>query len=420
MDFGLLPPEVNSGRMYAGPGSGSMLAAATAWSGLATELTFAAASYGQVISELVIAPWLGPASSAMTASAFQYVSWLTATAAQAKQTAAQASAAAAAFESAFAMTVPPALVAANRSRLMFLVATNLLGQNTPAIAATQSEYAEMWAQDTAAMYSYAGMSASASTLTPFTPPAQNLDPNGPVAQAAAVAQAANESTGATTLADLSPGAVVDSLSAMSTPADPLSMGLVDIAQPIAAAPTASALQISTPIGQLDAVALYIAGTATGSLALAITNTTRPWTSTGYCRVSGTDGGVVSPTQGNSVDATTAVGSASLVGSGTPIHAGIGHASMVGALSVPHGWTTAAPEIQLAVEALPSVSPVTDSTLFDGNAASLLSGMALANWAARGTGSGNVNRKDADAPGREERKPTVVVIQKPPPPETRPL
>ena len=38
MDFAMLPPEVNSGRMYAGPGSGPMLAAATAWDGLAAEL----------------------------------------------------------------------------------------------------------------------------------------------------------------------------------------------------------------------------------------------------------------------------------------------------------------------------------------------------------------------------------------------
>jgi PPE family len=31
MDYGALPPEINSGRMYSGPGCGSMLAAATTW-----------------------------------------------------------------------------------------------------------------------------------------------------------------------------------------------------------------------------------------------------------------------------------------------------------------------------------------------------------------------------------------------------
>ncbi len=43
LDFGALPPEINSGRMYAGPGPGSMLAAATAWQSLAEELNSAAA-----------------------------------------------------------------------------------------------------------------------------------------------------------------------------------------------------------------------------------------------------------------------------------------------------------------------------------------------------------------------------------------
>ena len=38
MDFGIYPPEINSGRMYAGPGSGPMMAAAQAWGSLADEL----------------------------------------------------------------------------------------------------------------------------------------------------------------------------------------------------------------------------------------------------------------------------------------------------------------------------------------------------------------------------------------------
>jgi PPE-repeat protein len=60
MDFAILPPEINSGRMYAGPGSGPMLAAAAAWDGLATELQAAAASYRSVISGLTAGPWLAP------------------------------------------------------------------------------------------------------------------------------------------------------------------------------------------------------------------------------------------------------------------------------------------------------------------------------------------------------------------------
>ncbi len=52
MDFGFYPPEINSGRMYSGPGSGPMLAAAQAWVALADELYTAAGGYQSVVSEL--------------------------------------------------------------------------------------------------------------------------------------------------------------------------------------------------------------------------------------------------------------------------------------------------------------------------------------------------------------------------------
>ena len=185
MDFAMLPPEVNSGRMYAGPGTGPMLTAAAAWDRLAAELQSTAASYRAEISELTGGPWLGPSSASMAAATAPYLEWMSAAAGQAEQTAAQARSAAAAYEAAFAMTVPPAVIAANRSLLAALIATNVLGQNTAAIAATELDYAEMWAQDAAAMFGYAGSSAAASVLTPFTPPPPTTNPAG---QPAAVAQ----------------------------------------------------------------------------------------------------------------------------------------------------------------------------------------------------------------------------------------
>jgi PPE-repeat protein len=124
MDFGALPPEINSARMYFGPGSAPMLAAAAAWDGVAAELRSTASSYQSVISGLTSEGWLGPASASMAAAVAPYVTWMSITGAQAEQTASNAAAAASAFEAAFAMTVPPAVVAANRAQLMALVATN--------------------------------------------------------------------------------------------------------------------------------------------------------------------------------------------------------------------------------------------------------------------------------------------------------
>lgn len=195
MDFAALPPEINSARMYAGPGPGSMLAAAGAWDALAAELHSTAAAYGSVVSGLAGESWQGVSSASMAAATAPYVAWMSATAAQAELVANQARAAASAHAAAFAMTVPPPVIAANRAQLMTLVATNFLGINTPAIMATEAHYGEIWAQDAAAMYAYAGDSAAASTLAPFAPPAPTTNPGGLAGQAAAVAHATGTAAG---------------------------------------------------------------------------------------------------------------------------------------------------------------------------------------------------------------------------------
>lgn len=147
--------------MYAGPGSGSLLAAAGSWDSLAAELSVAAAVYESVLSGLTAVYWHGPASQAMAAGAAPYLGWLHTTAERAQQAAMQARSAAAAYELARALTVPPPAVAANRTQLATLVVTNFLGQNSAAIAATEAQYADYWAQDTSAMYGYSISSAVA-------------------------------------------------------------------------------------------------------------------------------------------------------------------------------------------------------------------------------------------------------------------
>lgn len=190
VDYGLLPPEINSGRMYTGPGAGSLLAAAAGWGELAAELHSTAAGFQSVISTLTSGPWLGPASTSLVAATTPYVAWLQSSATQSELAASQASAAASAHETAFAMTIPPPVIATNRALLAALLATNWLGQNAPAIAATEAEYFEFWAQDAAAMYAYAASSFTASQLTDFEEPPEVADSSGLARQAAAVSTAA--------------------------------------------------------------------------------------------------------------------------------------------------------------------------------------------------------------------------------------
>ncbi|KBZ60891.1 hypothetical protein K875_03842 [Mycobacterium [tuberculosis] TKK-01-0051] len=226
MDFGALPPEINSGRMYLGPGPATLLAAAAGWESLAAELTGAASSYQTVITTLTDESWSGPASMSMAAAVMPYIGWMMATAEQCAQAAAQATAAATTFETAYAMTVPPPLVAANRVRLLALIQTNIFGQNTPAIMATEAEYSEMWAQDATAMYSYAANSASASTLSPVAPPPpQSTHPAG-VGNIGAITHAAAQSGSsahATTTQWVS--SVPQTLQALSTPGSSSNAGL---------------------------------------------------------------------------------------------------------------------------------------------------------------------------------------------------
>lgn len=114
--------------MYGGAGAADLLAAAAAWNGIAVEVSTAASSVGSVITRLSTEHWMGPASLSMAAAVQPYLVWLTCTAESSALAAAQAMASAAAFETAFALTVPPAEVVANRALLAELTATNILGQ----------------------------------------------------------------------------------------------------------------------------------------------------------------------------------------------------------------------------------------------------------------------------------------------------
>jgi PPE-repeat protein len=167
MDFGMIPPEVNSGRMYCGPGSGSIMAAAAAWDRQAGCLNDIAAQWRAVT------PKLTKAAAKSTAS---YIEWLNRAAAEATHAAAQAAAAAGAHESAFAAMVPPEVVNTNREQLTSLARTNCLAQSSAAIAETEAEYERIWADDADVMYEYARASAEASTLNPFGSPPSATEP----------------------------------------------------------------------------------------------------------------------------------------------------------------------------------------------------------------------------------------------------
>lgn len=341
MDYGAVPPEINSARMHAGPGAGPMLSAAAAWNLLAAELRSAAVSFEWAVASLVSQGWWGPSASAMTAAAEPYISWMSITAEQAEQTAAQAYAAADAYASAYAMTVPPPAVADNRVMLAALVKTNALGQNTPAIAANEARYAQMWAQDAVAMYSYAAASATATQLVPFAVAPETTSPEEQGSSGGLPAD-----TGAHSQV---PGALRSMASPAegTRPTDPdwhwtkFFDGLFDgtwghddgsgLNINAQLWNTIAATGIFDPGGNLEG----FAGLATlGFLARGLDGGTAALTGGG---LSSAPGVTLASTETAGRAAGAAVG-----GAGAPVSAGMGRATLVGSLSTPPNWATAVP------------------------------------------------------------------------------
>lgn len=417
MDFGSYPPEVNSARMFAGAGSGPLLAAAAAWDALAAGLHSAASSFQAAVSALTAGPWLGPSSASMSAAAASYAAWLRVTAAQAEETSAQAKAAAAAYQTAFSATVPPPIVAANRSQLMTLIATDVFGINTPAIAATEAQYTQMWAQDAAAMYGYAASSASATALTPFNPPPQNTDPEGLANQAAAVP--ANGIAGTVqSRVQQAFSAVPGALQAAAAPAaaveDPLLLlallgDLSAITFGLSAA--IATLVIGVPAGVLGVVNLPVAIYSTlvgvhSDEILSGWNGEEPFPGSGPAPVQPFPAPLLNLPPGT------------VPQSGGPrVSAGLGEANTVGALSVPPAWTVATPAVRPVAYTLPALgeTPVNAAAApaAGTGTGSTLAQMAMAGMAGRamagtvGTGGRRAGGKSADKAAAPARARTAA-------------
>ena len=393
MDFAMLPPEINSGRIYTGPGSGPIMTVAAAWDALAEDLYATANSDQAVISELTGQAWSGPAAAAMASAAAPFTAWAAATAAQAQRAATQARAAAAAYEAAFALTVPPPVITANRSLLQALIATNFFGQNLPSIAATEADYAEMWTQDATAMYSYASASAAASKLTPFTEPQPVTNPAGLAGQAAAVAHAASMPAGTANTQ-----AVV---SGMSRLLSAVPGALQQLAQGTASGTATSggglsSLLATSPLEYLTLLTPYEASTGTARLGLQAASFTKA--------------------SAESVPSTQAFGLASLpqptAASGfttgaasTQVVAQLGRAASAGGLSVPQNWATSAPVIQL--QATPTTASLSSAAPLAGSQSptGVFSDMNMAPVSRRPVAG-------STALARRARRPAAVMVHHP--------
>jgi PPE-repeat protein len=424
LDFGALPPEINSGRIYSGPGSAPLLAAATAWDALASELQTTAASYASAITELTSSGWQGPSSAAAADAAAPYTAWLSSTAAQAEQTASQAQAAAGAYEAAFAASIPPPVIAGNRAALALLVATNLLGQNTPAIAANEATYAEFWAQDAVAMYGYAGSSAAASQLTPFSAAPATTNESGQATQSAAAANSGTSSLEAwltqlnTELTQF--GTQLTSLNSEFTSLFPPAAGLTGLPTSVTNGITVFEKAITTftstistfgsgPYSPFGVAALFknwwqvsasIPSLGTGIQGIGPLLNPKPIV------------GALSPLLHSGLLS----GSFEPAGAGS-VSASLARAGTIGALSVPNNWASAVPAIRTvaaemdatAVDAAPEMASIAQNGMFGETALASLAGRAIGGTATRAVAGQGYRVPGAVATDEIATTATIIVI-----------
>lgn len=387
MDYAALPPEINSLRMYSGPGAQSLTAAAAAWSRLSSELTSASTSYQWVISELQSGNWTGPSATVMAQAVTPFVQWLQSTAVAAEASASKANQAAVAYQVALAATVPPPVIAQNRAMLATLVATNIAGQHTAAIAANEAQYSQMWAQDAQAMYQYASASSAAATLPSYAQPPATTNPGAASAQSHAVTQAVSTAAGngQSQISQLL-SQMTNALHSLSSPASSSSGSSIwDLLQRFAS--------WWAPIGgdTYSTVGLPFFGAGIASFFAGIAK------SAGVIGVDAPAAAIPAAALPSAVMPAAALASASGVSGGAPISASLANASTVGKLAVPASWTGSTP-VTAASSGPEFVSEVIEPE------SSLPTGSLIGGIPAAGSGAA---RNYSGATPRYGVRPTVV-------------
>jgi PPE-repeat protein len=355
MDFGALSPEINSTRMYAGPGALSLTAAAMSWDNLASDLQAASGGYRSIIAGLVTGRWLGPTSMTMATAFGPYAAWMAGLAGRAAETAGQARLAAEVYEAAFVMTVPPPAVFGNRTQLATLIATNFLGQNAAAIAANEAEYAEMWAQDAAAMYAYAAGSAEAATLTGYTDAPQITDVNAAQNQSNAVTKA----TGASGVDKAALSNLVQQV-----PATLATMSVAGTTTTTGTSTATSALASSLVSSLPSSIPSYLMAAGTPlygmSSILGMAQSAQGMASSAASGIASAAGSAASAGSG-------ALGSLGRLGG---VAAALGNAASLGPMAVPVGWSSVIPN------ALPSITSALPATLTTSHMPSMMGGLPM--------------------------------------------
>jgi PPE-repeat protein len=182
------------------------------------------------------------------------------------------------------------------------------------------------------MYGYAGASAAATTLTPFSSPPQTTNPAGTGTQAAAVTHAAASPAAAT------PNMFSQAANMLRSPASTAAANAVlGPAMSLVNSPGSQALnKFAGALGTFTHWIHQSGFVASGTNSMLGPLIAGMPAAPAIAAPKGALGTVVGP-----------------LGGGAGVSAGLGKAATVGSLSVPQSWGTASPAIRLAATALPA-------------------------------------------------------------------